>query len=682
MKIHKVPKSNVKSSAAELVAAKFRQIHLDFHTSEHIPDVGAEFDPDVFAGRLADAKVNWVTLFAKCHHGLSYYPTKAGTVHPSLKFDLFGSQVEACRKKGIVTPAYISVRVDENNAKVHPEWIGRLKDGKLWKWGESLTPGWYQLCMNNPEFVEQLIAQAEEVIKWYDVEGIFFDMCYNPEPGCYCPRCYDSMKKLGLDFMSDEDHREFEFMLTREYTKKIAKVIRSMKKNATIFFNGRMRPGICEELDVYSHMEIEALPTGGWGYAFFPIHARYARTLGMPVQGMTARFHLSWADFGGLKSEDQMMYEAGTILAANCVMNVGDQCHPRGVLDKGAYQVIGKAFSHVEKCEPWCAKAEHVSEIGVVMLPTSAQVSHASPASTSGGMEKSPDGAGRMLLELKHQFDLVYPEQDLSKYKVLVLPDSGYVSPEFRKKLSSYIKGGGAVIASYKAGLEDGKFAVSELPVKFAGDNEYKPSYLKLGSKLGKGLPESEFVFYEDSALVEADKGAESLGNMCSSYFNRKFDRFCSHFQTPFDKVLKNPIAVVKGNVAYIAPAIFLAYRMHAFQIHKSIFKTILDQLLPSPLVRAETPSAMEVSLNRQKNPARIVAHLVNFQPQRRHVNVEWIEKIYPVNNIQLEVRTGFAPAKVYLAPDRKEIPFKISGEYCQVTVPEVKAHQMVVFEK
>ncbi|MDD5707466.1 MAG: hypothetical protein PHR35_16200, partial [Kiritimatiellae bacterium] len=75
MRIKKVPRSPIKCSAAELVASRFRQIHLDFHTSEHIPDVGAEFDADTFGNTLDEARVNWVTLFATCHHGWSYYPT-------------------------------------------------------------------------------------------------------------------------------------------------------------------------------------------------------------------------------------------------------------------------------------------------------------------------------------------------------------------------------------------------------------------------------------------------------------------------------------------------------------------------------------------------------------------------------------------------------------------------------
>ncbi len=680
MKTVKVPRSPIRCSAAELVAARFRQIHLDFHTSELIPDVGASFDPDVFADTLAEARVNWVTLFAKCHHGLSYYPTQAGTVHPSLKFDLLGAQIEACRKRGIVTPAYISVRVDEHNAHVHPDWIGRLKDNKVWKWGETLQAGWYNHCMNNPDYVEELGAQAVEVLREYDVEGIFFDMCYNPEPGCYCPRCYDGMKKRGLDFASDADHRQFEFLITRDYTRKLAKIIRGVKKNAAVFFNGRVRPDIGCELDVFTHLEIEALPTGGWGYSFFPIHVRYARTHPRPVQGMTARFHKSWADFGGLKTRDQMVYEAGTILAAGAVMNVGDQCHPRGVLDKGAYEVIGTAFKHVEQCEPWCRKAKAASEIGVLMLPAAPGTAFATPP-VAGGLSQSIDGAGRMLLELKHQFDLIYPDTAFDAYKVVILPDSGYLDAALRRALAAYVKGGGSLLVSHEASLVDGAFTCPGLPVRHAGPFASKPCYLDLGRELGAGLPDSRFVFYEDSAQVKPVAGARTMGRLCSTYFNRAYDHFCSHFQTPDDQRTTWPVVVRKGRVAYLAPAVFRAYREHAYSVYKTVVGRVLEQLLPEPCVRVTAPSAMEVSVNRQARPKRLVAHLVNFQPQRRHAAVEWIEDLYPVRDIALAVRTVRAPRAVYVAPSQAPVPFRMEGAYCRVVVPEVHAHQLVVFE-
>lgn len=683
MQRKKVSRSAYRGTAANLVASRFRQIHLDFHTSEQIPDVGADFDADAFARTLDEARVNWVTLFAKCHHGLSYYPTKVGTVHPALKFDLLGAQIEACRRRGIVTPAYISVRVDEHHAKQHPDWIVRLKDGKPWKWGgDPFTAGWYQHCMNNPDYVEELAAQAVEVLKGYDVEGFFFDMCYNvyPDAGCYCPRCYDSMKQRGLDFTSDADHRRWEVELTRDYTRKIARIVRGVKKQATLFFNGRVSPGMRGELDVFTHVEIEALPTGGWGYAFFPIHARYGRVLGKPLQGMTARFHKSWADFGGLKSDDQLLYEAGTILAAGAVMNIGDQCHPRGVLDKGAYEVIGRAFAHVERCEPWCVGAKAAAEIGVMMLPASAEAA-ADPAG-QGGMTVAADGAGRMLLELKQQFDLIYPETDLATYKVVILPDEGWMSPALKRALAAFVRQGGAVLASHTATLQDGKFACPGLPVRFQKANPYKPCYLSLGKILGDGLPDSTFVFYEDSTCVKAAPGAVSMGRLVDTYFNRAYDHFCSHRQTPYTRPTAFPIATLKGGVAYLAPAVFKAYREHAYPLYKTIVARVLERLLPEPLVRVTAPAAMEVSVNRQAKPARLVAHLVNFQPQRRHVNVEWIEELYPVRDIALAVRTGQAPRRVVLAPQGTALPFRMAGAYCAVTVPEVRHHQMVSFER
>ena len=61
-----------------------RQIHLDFHTSPFIPEVGYDFDADEFTDILKKAHVNSINLFAKCHHGMYYYPTHLGTQHPGL----------------------------------------------------------------------------------------------------------------------------------------------------------------------------------------------------------------------------------------------------------------------------------------------------------------------------------------------------------------------------------------------------------------------------------------------------------------------------------------------------------------------------------------------------------------------------------------------------------------------
>ena len=107
-----------------------RQVHLDFHTSPFIPDVGAEFDARAFAATFKRAHVNSVTLFAKCHHGMCYYPTKTGRAHPALgERDLLGEMIEALRREGIRCPVYTPVAWEENVADEHPEWRQMRADG-------------------------------------------------------------------------------------------------------------------------------------------------------------------------------------------------------------------------------------------------------------------------------------------------------------------------------------------------------------------------------------------------------------------------------------------------------------------------------------------------------------------------------------------------------------------------
>ena len=69
------------------MSIKQRQVHLDFHTSEHIPNIGIDFKKEEFAEQLKKAHVDSITCFARCHHGWLYYPSKKHPelIHPELK---------------------------------------------------------------------------------------------------------------------------------------------------------------------------------------------------------------------------------------------------------------------------------------------------------------------------------------------------------------------------------------------------------------------------------------------------------------------------------------------------------------------------------------------------------------------------------------------------------------------
>jgi hypothetical protein len=153
---------------------RFRQVHLDFHTSEAIPGIGAAFDAGDFQRTLREAHVYSFTVFSKCHHGWSYHPTTAGAIHPGLGFDLLKAQIDACLAIGVNAPVYISAGLDERLAKTRGDWLRFLKDGKQ-TWSGRTDAGFHMLCMNTG-YLDALCAQIEEVARNYEADGIFLDI--------------------------------------------------------------------------------------------------------------------------------------------------------------------------------------------------------------------------------------------------------------------------------------------------------------------------------------------------------------------------------------------------------------------------------------------------------------------------------------------------------------------------
>jgi hypothetical protein len=67
-----------------------------------------------------------------------------------------------------------------------------------------------------------------------------------------------------------------------------------------------------------------ASPPAAGGYESLPAYSRYLRTLGKPALNMTGRFHRSWADFGGIRTEPSLEYDCVFGLANGLRSTIGN----------------------------------------------------------------------------------------------------------------------------------------------------------------------------------------------------------------------------------------------------------------------------------------------------------------------------------------------------------------------
>ena len=265
-------------------AMRFRQVHLDFHTSELVPDIASQFDDREFAEAYKSARVDSVNLFAKCHHGLSYHPTDVGRTHPNLGIDLLGRQIDALQSAGIKTPIYLSANWDEHAARTHPEWRVMSPAGDLPR--QTAPPngaGWAYMDFAS-DYLDYLCAQIDEVASRYSRgDGFWIDIAWQPVSVSEASR--RGMAQLGLDWTREADREEFNSLTVTRFFERVRDTVKKHDPDCPLFFNsGHIRKGFRRHYaEFYSHLEIESLPTGGWGYDDFPLSARYVETTGEKI---------------------------------------------------------------------------------------------------------------------------------------------------------------------------------------------------------------------------------------------------------------------------------------------------------------------------------------------------------------------------------------------------------------
>jgi hypothetical protein len=641
---------------------------MDFHTSPLIPDVGVEFDAPTFAKTLQEAHVNSVTVFAKCHHGMCYFPTQTGVSHPALgERDLLGEQIEALHRLGIRAPIYTTVAWEEDVAQKHPEWRQLTKNGAFAKWDapfEASDPGhqgtWKLNNFLHPDYQAYIEAHIREICSRYgsDVDGFFFDILFFAPGSGYSPASLAFRKKHNLMAEDADTFARFNGMAQKAFSQRFTRLVMSMVPNATVFYNSQndsnMDPAVGPRARAanQTHCEIESLPSGSWGYYHFPRMARAQGRWGKPWLGMTGRFQRMWGDFGGIKPQAALEYECFRAQALGGANSIGDQLPPRGTLDPAAYKLIGAVYGQCKEAEPFYQNA--------ALLPAEVGIFSASHAGHDGG--SSEEGAVHMCQETHYDSAVLDSMDAFDDYKVLLLPDSTIVDPGLAKKLEQFHENGGTLILSHKSGFDaEGNWALDFIPLTFSGEEDRFPTYWRATKRFDPEMADSDRVVYAQGMKVRRPKGAHILVDRVLPYFKRTAVTFSSHFQTPpIAKTDRHP-AVLRGEgFVYFADPIFAEYRKTGNIAVRDVWKQVLRELIGPPHFGDGLPTTIEVYPMRRQSD--LILTLLHYVPVRKALDIDVIEERHSFAGEILHI--GHAASLVVINNDNERLPRHANGGF------------------
>lgn len=649
-----------------------RQVHLDFHTSPAIDGIGSGFSRKNFQEALKAGNISSITVFAKCHHGVCYFPTKVGTMHPHLKFDLLSEMIDAAHEIGVHAPVYITAGWSALDAEQHPEWWERKKDGTPYASNfdldaspDTLKPNcsWINMCLNDGSYAQHIYDLTKEVCDTYEnIDGLFYDICFMVE-ACYCEECKAGMKAMGLDPENEADAKKYYILKHQAFMKKCGDILHEKHPNATIFFNsGGADPTRPEYHDGSTHFELEDLPTSWGGYDKMPCRAKFFEKTGKGYLGMTGKFHTNWGEFGGFKSKEALKYEIAAMMSHGAACSIGDHLHPDGTMDMDTYNTIGYAYRYAQQIEQFCLHGDSTAKLGVYLSQD----------------DISNEGITKMLLDSQIDFDTVYMD-NFEDFETVIFPDCAVLSDESAANLQAYLAKGGKILVTGDSLVKDGSFQL-DLGLEYQGDYGYDKDYLVVGDTLAEGMVRSPFLAYSPAAKVEVKEG-DVLANVMLPYFKRTYATYCGHQNTPYNRTdVNHPAAVKNGNIVYLAHKLGKIYKEFGSVYHRRYFINALNLLYTQAAFKVNMPSGGRASMKYQAEENRYCLNLLYATPVKRG-SLEIIEDIIPLYNIQTSVYTDKKVKRVYLGIGGEELLFTQKDNEVTFTVPYLHCHQTIVLE-
>jgi hypothetical protein len=388
--------------------------------------------------------------------------------------------------------------------------------------------------------------------------------------------------------------------------------------------------GVRHRLNDCTHTEVESLPSGFWGYHHFPRLARQVQTWRRPWFAMTGRFQKQWGDFGGIKPQAALEYEAFRAQALGGGVSVGDQLPPRGVLDPGVYAMIGNVYRQLEAAESFYAGSEPIIQVGIL-----------NPHTFGGDKvdnDKSLEGAVQMCEEMHYEAAVVDTSSDFSKFGLLVVPDAAMLDTSTAEKLRDAYQQGVNLVVSHK-GAQDpaGTWLLDFLPLELDGLVEKWPTYWRAEEHFAPELSGSDRVCYARGCNVLGLEGTKVLVRRALPYFQRTDLTFCSHFQTPAVEEDSIYPAVIGGErFVYFADPIFKEYRQTGNLAVRDGFRDALRSLYGSPILDG-LPTTVLSTLRRFGQDLMVT--LLNYIPVRKAIDIDVIEERMTFAGQTLHVR-------------------------------------------
>ena len=462
----------------------YRRHLLDMHIEDWHSDFLKDFSPETYVENLKTAGINYAMIYLQSHAGLCYWPTRSGVMHRRFETapNLIKRVVELCRESDIRVCGYYSLIYNTREHDRHPEWQMKQQNGfsrredKSALDQQSLTftdakAGRYGLCCpNNPDYRSFVYTQVDEMLDFFELDALFFDMPFWPHT-CHCDHCKAA---YGKPFPAEKDPALLEFKAQKmgEFVQSITDYIKARRPDLPIEYNcaqliaGYSRCGCAEGVlnacdyaggDLYGDL---------YNHSFACKFYKNA-TRNQPFEQMFSRCKPALSNHTLTKTLDEMKTAVASTMAHHGATLVIDAIDPIGTMDGRVYQQFGQVFDFQKPYEPHF-KGEMIEEIGLYYGIQSRRTTRTANAVIACA------NTTKTLAQAHIPFGVTGNFHSLN-YKIIAAPVLSALEEGDNERLIRYVAEGGTL---YLSGCGNAKLVEALTGNRLISETEHEKLYL------------------------------------------------------------------------------------------------------------------------------------------------------------------------------------------------------------
>ncbi|HOP10536.1 MAG TPA: beta-galactosidase trimerization domain-containing protein [Oscillospiraceae bacterium] len=583
----------------------------------------------------------------------------------------------------------------------HPDWMQLLKDGK-----PMLAYNIYAFsCVNSPWF-DDFAKNIADLCR-HDIDGLFLDGPVMREDGCYCPVCQRIFQeKFGKTVAEGTylEHLQMRIDSVTEFVRKTYEIVKSVNPNVLLYLNNsalrrdyfgcsirRVEPYL-DMLGAEGGFVRADATTSLWAVSS---KAKHLETLsrGKPVVTFVN---------GNMSGVTYYMHTPAetTALCAQSFANGANVWYGiHGDIEHNAFSPGAKASAKfnefVNAHRDVYQKSACVSEIALMWSQDTANNYSSSieqcdfiDAKAAGFKERGDHltelmGFYDILTRAHIQFDIideVKAKEDLSKYKLVILPDCACMDDETAAALAKFVENGGEILSTFDTGFynADGSYAKAPKLAAVQGIAAVKEIVAAELPGMAYQRPNESQIFKDvNLTLMPSPQLAvrcELAGDAVtlSTALEPLISVYIALPETGYPGIVEHTCG--KGRSVYISGALGKAYSERSLPPYAKIVENIARRAA-KPVFETDAPRSVEAVLRRQKN-GRYILHMINLTGEM----IRPMTKILPLENIKVTVKIkGVKTVKALRGGKLRDL--EIGEKKVSFSLPKLNDFEIVVFE-